>query len=294
MQKNTSKTLRVFFYLLILLIALLPIITGCSKGKSESSANPESEKSKKTENLLRKMEEDINSLIEELEKEFFKEVIPEEKKKEENTGQAKQEQSKEQQKEGQKSDQGKSKEGSSGGQEQKQEPEWIKNENKVEGIHGLWDNFRGEAALQGYGEDELNVFNEKLNQLTMMFTRKDLYGALSTSNDLFGTLLGYYKDPKEKAAGPAKKTLFYIRSATYKGLKGNYEESQKDLLEAVKSWEYAKAIVEDPVLNKKTEFAVKDLIEALKAKDPNLVKIKFALAQNNLKKAIEMVEKGKS
>ncbi|MGB9812821.1 MAG: hypothetical protein ACPLRZ_01140 [Thermovenabulum sp.] len=286
-----SKTLRVFFYLFIFSLLILCIINGCSKGQEKSSPNSGSEKSNKVDNLLRKLEEEVNSLITDLEGEFFKKIIPAEQGQQSQSKQGQQGSNKD--KEQSKESQGQSKQGQGGGG-QKQEPDWEKFEKKVTVIHNIWDDFRGEAAMQGFGEEELDTFNDKLNQLTMMFTQKDLYGAIVSTNDLYGILLRYYKDPKEKTAGPAKKTLFYVRSATYRGLKGSFEESQKDLLEAVKSWEYAKAVVEDPVLNKKTEFTIKDLIEALKARDPNLIKIKFMIAQKNLEKAIEKAEKAKS
>ena len=98
---------------------------------------------------------------------------------------------------------------------------------------------------------------------------------------------------KTKSPPDTKKILYYGRMATYKILNNDDIGAKEAIDSALMAWETVKPQVKDTTQAGKVEFSLKELNQAIKEKDPNLIKIKAQIGEKNVQDVIKSMEKGK-
>ncbi|MFO7151954.1 MAG: hypothetical protein DIU66_001780 [Bacillota bacterium] len=279
------KALRVFLFLLI----AAALVAGCTKGSARPSPESSSQQ-KEGVYSLEKLEEDVNKLIKAFEKDYMTEKASQS---------AGQEQGQQQQKQGGGSE-GEDKKKEEGTQDSQGEraqqggnqgPDWAKYEEMVFLIHDKWNDFREQALQEGAPMDEIMAFNEKLNEVTTTLTRQDLFGGLLTANELYLRTVAFERIFGMGSAASAKRTMYYLRDAAYRALNGQRDEALKSAEKAREEWEVGKGLLRDEVMANRVEFSLLELREAVEIEDPNLIKIKYQIAEKNIEEAEKKMEK---
>lgn len=271
------RTLRIFFLRLSVLLIIVPLfmsfVTGCLK-KPAKSPPKSSDSEKKESPALEKIQGNIEYVIKEYEKTYIKQTAPPQippTKSEESEGSKKQEQ----------------------GLTSNQQPDWPKLEKSIEKIHEQWNSFQSEAIKNGASLEMINDFSDTLNKLTITLTGQELYAGLLTANDLFSKTIDFEKLFKTKSPPETKEILYYGRMATYKILNDDEIGAKEAMDSALMAWETVKPQVKDTTIASKAEFSLKELNQAIKEKDPNLIKIKAQIGEKNVKDIIKSMEKSK-
>jgi hypothetical protein len=286
------RTLRIFFVYItfFLIVSLICANLACSK-KPAKSPPKSSDSEKKESKALKKIQSGIETVVKEYEKTYLKQTAPPPKVP------AKPEKPKEEE---QKKSEGQ-KEGQGGNKQQRSpqsktttpQPNWPKLEKDIAKIHEQWNGFQSEAIKSGATLEMVNNFSATLNKLTMTLTRQELYEGLLTVNDLYGKTVDFEQLFKTKSPPDAKKILYYGRMATYKILNNDDTGAKEAIDSALMAWETVKPQVKDTTQAGKVEFALKELNQAIKEKDPNLIKIKAQIGEKNVQDVIKSMEKGK-
>ncbi len=299
---SRSKTLDTcHIYLLVFLVLFFCIygICGCSRKPAKSSPKSPSSAKKESKNL-NKLQESIESVVKEFEKVFLAQTAPlpkgqkpekkasgQEGKQGEQTGGKQSSQGGQkgssQNKDGQKAQQG--------GQMQGQQLDWSKVEKSVTQIHTRWNNFQSEAVKAGANLEMTDLFSSKLNELTVTLTRQQLYEGLLASNDLYDTSISFESLFKTKSPPDARRVLYNLRDATYRALNAEEHEATKAAQNAIRLWDTVKPQLQDIAILNKVEYSLKEMEQAIKEKDPNLIKIKARIGETNLQDAIKEMEK---
>jgi len=310
-----AKALRVFLLsLTILLLIFCSSVTlaGCSRRLAKSPPKEQQTEKKESENL-KKLQNDIESLLKDFEEEYLKQTAPVPKAPEQQhdaQGQGEQQgqqdseqqsgkgedQQKEQGKDQQQSKQGQESQGQGqqkGEQAQQQGPDWPQFEMAVTKLHDQWNEFQGEAIKNGATPEMLDSFNSKLNELTINLTEQDLYGGLLAANDLYAETIPFEHLFKTKAPPDIKRVLYYARDAAYRALHDEQEKAMNSIASAMKAWESVKPQLDDTDEANKAEFALKDLQEAIPQKDPNLIKIETQILEKDFQDIIKSMEEKK-
>jgi len=312
------RTLRVFFlYFIIFLLIFCSSATvgGCSR-KPAKSPPKKQETEKKESEKLKKLQDDIEIILKDFEKEYLKQTAPvpqaptqqqaaqgqqgqEEQQRAQQSDQQQGGENKGQEKK-QGGNQGQSKqqqEGQDGAQDQKggeqaqqQGPDWPKYEMSVTKLHDQWNKFEGEAIKNGATPDMLNSFNSKLNELTINLTEQDLYGGLLAANDLYVETVPFEQLFKTKAPPEIKRVLYHARDAAYRALHNEQEKAMDSISNAMRAWESVKHQVDNADRSNQVEFALRDLEEAIPQKDPNLIKIEAQIVEKNIQDIIDSME----
>ncbi len=178
-----------------------------------------------------------------------------------------------------------------GDQIQGQQLDWSKIEKSVTQIHTRWNNFQSEAVKAGANIEMTDLFSSKLNELTVTLTRQQLYEGLLASNDLYDTSISFESLFKTKSPPDARRALYSLRNATYRALNGEEHEATKAAQNAIRLWETVKPQLQDIDILNKVEYSLKEMEQAIKEKDPNLIKIKARIGETNLQDAIKEMEK---
>mgnify|MGYP000353509198 CR=1 FL=1 len=288
--------------ILIVALIILNFAAGCSRSPAKSP--PKSTESQKKESqALKELQTDIESIIKEYEKVYLMQTAPPPKAPE--AEQKKEDEQKGQDKEQQKSGQGdassnKEQEGKQGQQESSQnqagappQPDWPKFEQDIARIHEQWNSFQAEAVKSGATSGMIGEFSDTLNQLTMTLTRQELYQGLLLINDLYGKTVDFEKLFKTKSPPEIRKVLYYGRMAAYKILNNDEIGAQDAMSNALASWESVKFQVEDTNEATKVQFSLDELSQAIKEKDPNLIKIKAQIAEKNVQDVMKSIEESK-
>lgn len=296
------KGQRIWAYiaLLITLIICTSLAAGCSR-KPEKSTPRNLETEKKESPALKKLQSSIESIIKEYEKIYLMQTAPPPKAPQE---EKQQESSQEgQSQEPQKSESGSEDSKQEGQQKQQQpsqskeqtvpQPDWPKLEKDIADLHKQWNEFQTEALKSGAASEMIHDFSNTLNQLTVTLTNQALYEGLLTVNDLYGKTVDFEKLFKTKSPPEAKKIIYYGRMAVYKILNGDEMGATEAMNNALISWENVKSQVEDPNEAAKVQFSLDELGQAITERDPNLIKIKAQIAQDNVQNAIKSMEESK-
>lgn len=302
---SNRKTLRIFFvYLVVFFLTLslsMGFIVGCSKKKAKSpSKKPSSEK--QISNDLKEMQREIETVIKDFEKVFIMQTAPPpkpqkpketEKKQSKSQGQGEQ-QGGEKQEEGGQGGQGSSgKQQSSQGTSTSPGPDWPKLEKNISRIHSQWNSYQSEALKAGASMKMVNDFSTKLNELTMILTRQELYQGLHVANDLYVKAAAFENLYETKIPPELKEVIYYGRKATYQSLQEDEFKATKSMQDALNTWEKIKPKIKDKDKAGQAEFAMKELNQAIKEKDPNLIKIKAQVAQKSIQDVMMSMEKSK-
>ncbi|MCG0275432.1 MAG: hypothetical protein L5655_04600 [Thermosediminibacteraceae bacterium] len=290
------KALRVFFSYTLMLSLLLLCLTaagGCSRGDARSSPKSSTQE-KKGMFVLKNLEKDVEKLIKEFEKDYLAFQAPPGGTQEGSEGQGGRGEQKGGSQEGGKQKQGSQNVEQQNGRQQQggsqKQPDWSKYERMVFLIHSHWNEFREEALKKGAGMEMITAFNSKLNEVTQMLTRQDLYGGLLTANDLYDRTVAFGRLFQGGPAMGAKRTLYYTRDAAYRALGNQSQEAAASMSKALQEWEMAKSQLKDATMASKVEFSLKELSEAIEAKDPNLIKMKYQIAEKNIKEAENSIQ----
>jgi len=297
------RALKMFSGHLVILIALFTFANftvGCSR-KAAKSPPRSSDTQKKESQALIELQADIESILKEYEKIYLMQTAPPPKapEPEKQKQEGKQDQGQEQQK--QDSTSAGSKEESEQGQQQLSQqqtetalqPDWPKFEKNIANIHEQWNNFQTEAVKSGATSEMINSFSDTLNQLTITLTRQELYQGLLLINDLYGQTIDFEKLFKTKAPPESKKIIYYGRMAVYKALNNDDVEASEAINKALMTWENVKSQVEDTNEAAKVQFSLDELSQAIRERDPNLIKIKAQIAEKNVQDVIKSMEESK-
>ncbi|MCR4429736.1 MAG: hypothetical protein NUV45_01815 [Tepidanaerobacteraceae bacterium] len=296
---KACKKPGVFFFIVLLtaVILLAAFAQSCSKKPAKSPAKP-SENEKQESLNLKKLQNSVDNLVKEFEKEYLKRQAPPPKpptqakppESEQKQGEQSKSQSSQQGKEQQGGQKSQGQQGGQGQSGQSPEPDWAKFEKEITQIHTQWNSFQPEAVKNGAALEMVDAFSSKLNELTITLTRKELYHGLLAANDLYEKTVSFEKLFKTKSPPDAKKVLCNLRNAAYRALAGEDAEAEKAINDALGVWETVKPQIKDIATVSKVEYSLKELGQAIKERDPNLIKIKAQIAEKNMQDAIKSIE----
>ncbi|HHY03703.1 MAG TPA: hypothetical protein GX534_00750 [Thermoanaerobacterales bacterium] len=309
---RNPKTLRIFIlsvFILLSIVLCTGYMTGCSKKPAKSPPKSSQGEKKESKNLT-KLQTEIEKLLKMYERDFFKQVAPIPGKEREQSGGN--QQSQKQEAGGKQSQQQKSQQGQAGGSKQGQQsdtgggqqakassqqktevPDWPKYEKTVTSIHSIWNGCQPETVKSGASLEMTQKFNQNLDKLTISITKQDLYQGLQLTNELYDKTIDFERLFITKLPPELKKVLYYMRKSTYFALNGQEEPALLAISEALNSWETVKTHVQDTNKSSQVENSLKELSEAVKQKDPNLIKIKAQIAEKNIKNIIKLFEQKK-
>lgn len=297
---------------LIYFILALMVLSSCGGGEEKPKVSDKKEKV--PEELVKIQEssgtvmEDIEKIMEKIEEPIFVEAKEEgEEKEEQESGQ--------EESSGGGGEEGGQSEGQGGQQplipmeektyEEKKEEEnikkqeeiekmWMELSKKVEGIHTSWNNYKITAIEEGVDTKALAKTEDSLNNLTIATGKKELMNSLKEGNEMILSLGDFFDVYKGNIQGDLDR-LIYTSTETYlKALEENWDKAKSVALEYE---EYFSRLRQKIELEKKDEkyldtleISIRDLINSLKYKDTDLVKIKRDVVLKNIEKINEVAK----
>lgn len=304
--------------LIIILAALVSVGAGCSKKPKEPAPKPS--QGKQESKKLKELQTSIDSLQKEFESIYLMEVAPaptppKEEKKDETEDQ------KGTGGEGQKGNKqgGKDSGGGGGGGGEKKsgggdsgkggdmmafqimaqgsessggkKPDWSKMEQLVTQVHESWNAFQPEAAKAGAGSGKIEDLSRKLDEVTIAITGQDAYKGLLWVNEAYFKMIFFEKLFKTEAPPELKEVMYLLRRAAYTALKGDEEPALVSVEQAQRVFKDVKPQLKDREALQQVEFALGDLKGAIKAKDPNLIKIRLRICAENVQEVLKKPQK---
>lgn len=277
MVSHISRKTLILFSILGLII----LSSGCSK----QNQKPQENKSDKPPEVLTKMEQNIDSIIDALDKEGKIEEGSQAKQ-----GQEKRESSNTQSNnsQGSQEQQGQGGQSSQGQGEQNQQPQqpnpWDQTDSTIKQIHMQWSQFQPEAVKTGVSIQVMDKFSNDLNVLTNDIAVKNLMTTLNDANNLYKYIPEFMSHYKDKSVD-LKRLKYYVRDIMYKSRFDKWDaandsaSSTKNLLPNLRS----QSNDENKTKYQSLEFSVYELEKVVKENQKSLTQIKSNVVLNNIK-----------
>lgn len=281
--------------LLLVLVLILVLTTACTKKQERPNIDTKEEK---VPDKLKAMQEKNEDMIKDIEKIAEEMAKPEKPQKKESAGQSKQQGNQESDKSG--SSGGSEAGNSEGGEveqsknqssqvsglstketqtkEEKIESMWEAVKKLSEDIHNSWANYEITAIKKGAKKEELSRFEEAINKVTVAVTEKNVINALFYSNEITYNMAPFFDAYKGSLEGELMRVKYFVRQVLLYGTTGDWEESEKSILQAEETMSTARARIklnkEDQELVEKLTLSLTNLKTSIPMKNVELIKIK--------------------
>jgi len=194
------------------------------------------------------------------------------------------------------------------GMEEEEEPEkeeemprerqeaWENIKQKVTEIHDQWDDLEPQLKEEGLLEEEINAFEEALEDLTARAAEQDRFATLVQTNKLTDPLADFLVPFYEEPLPEAHQMKYYVRSTVLNSAVEEYNEARNILDEIQeRKLEVAGALEnaeneEGEQMAEELDTSIENLEGALKKEDPGLVKIKASLLMEGIVEIMEELE----
>lgn len=171
---------------------------------------------------------------------------------------------------------------------------WHEINNKIGGLHKKWNTLESQVIKSGVMQEPIRGFEKTLNNLTISASQYNFLDTLFYSNKLTSYIPDLVKNFKKKVPSPIYYMKFHLRQVVLDCRIKNYESAAENYN---KLSIYKDALVSQLIDKKLTELAnklntsVKDLEDALKLKDLNIIKIKASVVMSNIELVKEEISK---
>ncbi|MGE5328316.1 MAG: hypothetical protein ACM3KR_02265 [Deltaproteobacteria bacterium] len=300
-----------FIFLIVIIITVM--FSGCpdqeqkqQQGDTQKSSNEgqSNEEQKKDSTKLKKIDGDVQKML------AMFSGIPEEKlQKEEGQGQQQESQGSDQQggqsgqSEGNQSEQGSqtgSQQSQSSGQQQEaqtnnkqkeksilvtQEPiKWEQALMDVQKIHMQWNDYMPQAAKDGVSKNNIDIFDNTLNQLTNLIIMKKKEEAVISANNLAFSLINFWVYYKVDFPIDVLKLKYHIRNIIFFSAVNKWDIVSQNYNLTKSLFQTLRATSEKEQQEKinKIDFSLLDLEKVIKMKDYPLIRLKGKLVLDNL------------
>lgn len=171
---------------------------------------------------------------------------------------------------------------------------WHEINTKIAGLHKKWNSLESEVIKSGVSQESISGFENTLNNLTISSSQYNYLDTLFYSNKLTSYIPDLIKNFKMKVPSPIYYMKYHLRQIIldcrikdYTKASSNYNKLNiyKD---ALISQLIDKKL--SPLANK-LNTSIKDLENALKLKDLNIIKIKASVVMSNIELVKEELSK---
>lgn len=171
---------------------------------------------------------------------------------------------------------------------------WHGINTKVTGLHKKWNMLESHVVKSGASQESIKGFEKTLNNLTISASQYNFLDTLFYSNKLTSYIPDLINNFKKKAPSPVYFMKYHLRQIILDCRINDYESAAKNYNKLII---YKDALVSQLIDKKLSELAsklntsVKDLEEALKLKDLNIIKIKASVVMTNIEAVKEELSK---
>ncbi len=266
-DQNKIKSIKA----MILILCLLLIFTGCARifKRPQEEEKSKDEQKKDPPQALTQLEEETNTLIEEIEevKEKRAKLLREEEQPSEEVKPEPQ------------------------GQEESEAQEtpmpavnWVDFEKSVETLHNKWNSYEPKAKEDGAGDETIRGFETQLIALTEQVLARNENNTLVAANRLYGFLPEFLNLYKHQQPPDVKEVKYYTRQIMIHGEQKDWEETETMLQQMKKAWQTAKARMDKPDknLNQRIDAALLDFDFVVRQQKIQLSRLKGNLLIENL------------
>ncbi|MGI6113122.1 MAG: hypothetical protein ACOYEJ_03250 [Mahellales bacterium] len=297
------KRLKAYILLALILLTVIQGI-GCSqlfrRPRQENQQQGQQQQKKDPPESLVSMEEQTNSIIEEIQKIREQRQKMEQQKAQgidqaqgggqnQQGGQKGEQQGQDgqqggQQEKGGQGGQQQGKGGQQGGQQKKPEINWSGFESKLQTLHSQWNSFEPRAKKDGAGSRLMSDFELQLDALTQQITARNESETLLAANKLYQYFPKFLNLYKHNAPPECKEVKYYVQQVIVYGQDDNWEDTEQLIPSIQDAWERAKGKMEKPDknLNEKIDYAIDDFIRVVQQKNLALAKLKADILLKNL------------
>ncbi len=174
--------------------------------------------------------------------------------------------------------------GQQGGQQKKPEINWSGFESKLQTLHSQWNSFEPRAKKDGAGSRLMSDFELQLDALTEQITARNESETLLAANKLYQYFPKFLNLYKHNAPPECKEVKYYVQQVIVYGQNDNWEDTEQLIPSIQDAWERAKGKMEKPDknLNEKIDYAIDDFIRVVQQKNLALAKLKADILLKNL------------
>ncbi|MDD3889465.1 MAG: hypothetical protein PHR65_06050 [Syntrophomonadaceae bacterium] len=295
-----KKSKVIILFLSAFLILGLLFLPACSQKESKPQKPKESSGQKpeappETEKLLK----DLDKIIQELDKMIKAQKMPSFQQKEGESSSASS---------GQKQKDGSSQEGSQkeesassskqGGSKQQESASSSKNpwpsiNQGVKSIHQNWNQLEPEAVRAGLPVSSRDHWEKTLSSLTMAASKKNAEESLMATISLYQPFADIAQVFAMTLPPDFFRVKYEVMAAMQESMRQDWEKAALHIPKMQENWESLKVQAKDadPRLISCCEFALRDLEDAIKNQEMELVLIKGEISLDNLKKLEEKLKK---
>lgn len=263
---------------------------------SKKSQKPEENQNEKPPEVLSKLEQNIDSIIDALDKEGKIETPGQgqqtaEKSESSNTQSTKNQGSQEgqgEQSSQEQSGQGQQNQGQSAQgqqQQQMQQPNpWEQIDKTIKQMHMQWNQFQPEAVKAGVSPQISDNFSNDLNTVTNDIAVKNLMTTLNDTNNLYKYMPEFLSHYKDKSVD-IKRLKYYVRDVMYKSRFDKWDEAMASALSAKNLLPNLRSQSKDETKDKlqSLEYSVYELEKVVKERQKSLTQIKGNVSLNDIK-----------
>jgi len=162
---------------------------------------------------------------------------------------------------------------------------WQKEYMSLKNIHNAWNSLEPDAVEGGLSVNSRNAFEKALQELTTGISNEKLEESLMAAINLYK----YYAELTQVFKTQVPPEFYQVKHVVMAGIfeagRGDWTKAQAYLPAIEEHWAHLKMQAKDtdPKVLSCTEFALKDLEDAIKAQQIEMVVIKGEIAMNNLK-----------
>lgn len=171
---------------------------------------------------------------------------------------------------------------------------WHGINTKITGLHKKWNMLESHVVKSGAPQESIKGFENTLNNLTISASQYNFLDTLFHSNKLTSYIPDLINNFKKKVPSPVYFMKYHLRQIILDCRINDYESAAKNYNKLII---YKDSLVSQLIDKKLTEPAnklntsVKDLEDALKLKDLNIIKIKAAVVMSNIETVKEELSK---
>ena len=171
---------------------------------------------------------------------------------------------------------------------------WHGINTKITGLHKKWNMLESQVVKSGASQESIKGFENTLNNLTISASEYNFLDTLFHSNKLTSYIPDLINNFKKQVPSPVYFMKYHLRQIILDCRINDYESATKNYTKLII---YKDSLVSQLIDKKLTEPAnklntsVKDLEDALKLKDLNIIKIKAAVVMSNIETVKEELSK---
>lgn len=171
---------------------------------------------------------------------------------------------------------------------------WHGINTKIAGLHKKWNMLESQVVKAGAPQESIKGFEDTLNNLTISASQYNFLDTLFHSNKLTSYIPDLINNFKKKVPSPVYFMKYHLRQIILDCRINDYEAASKNYNKLII---YKDSLVSQLIDKKLTEHAnklntsVKDLEDALKLKDLNIIKIKASVVMSNIEIVKEELSK---